>query len=76
MEVLKEEGHSKGSTLSYTWGRVGELDALMLLDPNSTHNFFSIELTSKLGICDFVMGDTILANGAFKEQEVSIIPLI
>ena len=64
MEVLKEEGHSKGSSLSYARGKVREVNALFLFDPNSTHNFF----TTKLGIHDFKMGDTIQANGTFKVQ--------
>ena len=53
-----------------------QLDALILFESNSTHNFISIKLATKLGIHDFEMGDTILACGAFKGQEVSITPLI
>ena len=42
----------------------------------STHNFISHELEIKLGLDEFEMGDFILVDGAFKGQEVSIIPLI
>ena len=53
-----------------------ELDVFILFDPNSTHNFAFIDLATKLGAHDFEMGDTIIANGVFKRQEVSLTPLI
>ena len=55
VEVLKEEGNSKGANLSYAWGKVRELDALILLEPRSTHYFISHELELNLGIHDFKM---------------------
>ena len=76
VEVLKEEGSSKGALLSYIWGKVLDHDALILFDLGSTHNFISHELALKLGIHEFKMGDHIQANGAFKGQEVSVTPLI
>ena len=76
VEVLKKEGNSKGENLSYTWGKVRELDALKLFDLVSTHNFISHELALKLGIHEFERDDFIQANGSFKGQEVSITPLI
>ena len=56
---LKESGHSKGSPLSYSWGKIKEDDSLILFDPNSTHNFKSTKLATKLGIHDFEMGEAI-----------------
>ena len=66
MEVLKDEGNSKGLNLSYAWGKVTKLYALTLFDPNSTHNFILHELALKLGIHE--MGDVIQAKGAFKGE--------
>ena len=71
VEVLEEEGSSKGALLSYLWGKVREHDALILFVLGSTHNFISQELALKLGIHDFEMGEEILANGAFKGQKSS-----
>ena len=62
--------------MSYAWGKVREHDALILFDPRSIHNFISHELALKLGIHEFDMGDHILANCAFKGQEVLVTPLI
>ena len=76
MEVLKDERHSKGSTLPYAWDKVRELDCLILFDLGSTHNLIFIEVDTTMGIHDFEMGDTIQANGAFKGQEVLITSLI
>ncbi|MCO5604259.1 hypothetical protein L7F22_058422 [Adiantum nelumboides] len=76
MEALQEDGHCKGSLLSYAWGKVREHDALILFDPGSTHNFISVELATKLGIHDFEMGNVMNVDGAFKGQEVSVTPLI
>ena len=73
---MKEEGNPKGAHLSYVWGKVRELDAFILFDPGSTHNFISHDLALKLGIHDFETGDVIQADGAFKGQEVSVTPLI
>ena len=75
IEVLKEEGNSKGAHLSYAWGKVREYDALIHFDPGSTHNFISHELALKLGIHEFEMGDCNQVVGTFKGQEVSITPL-
>ena len=41
VEVLKEEGNPKRAHSSYAWGKVRELDALILFDPGSTHNSIS-----------------------------------
>ena len=77
IEVLKEEGNSKGAHLSYAWwGKVREHDALILFDPGSTHNFISQELALKLGIHEFEMGDRIQVDGTFKGQEVLSITLL
>ena len=65
VEPLKEEGHYKGSPLSYAWEKVREHDALILYDPGSTHNFISTELATKLGIHDFEMGDVVKARWSF-----------
>ncbi|MCO5610830.1 hypothetical protein L7F22_065072 [Adiantum nelumboides] len=76
VEAPKEEGHCKGSPLSYAWGKVREHDAFILFDLGSTHNFISLELETKLGVQDFEMGDAMKADGAFINQEVSVTPLI
>ena len=76
MEALKEDGHYKGSPLSYAWGKVREHDALILFDPGSTHNFISTELATKLGIHPHEMGKMVDADGPFKGQEVPVTPLI
>ena len=76
VEAQKEDGHCKGSKLSYAWGKVREHDALILFDPGSTHNFISNELATKLGIHDFEMGEVVSADGAFKGQETPVTPLI
>ncbi|MCO5581830.1 hypothetical protein L7F22_035719 [Adiantum nelumboides] len=76
VEAPKEEVHCKGSLLSYAWGKVREHDAFILFDPNSTHNFISLELAAKLGVQDFEMGDAIKVDGAFIGQDVSVTPLI
>ena len=76
IEFLKDKENSKGSSLSYAWGKIREHDALTLFDPGSTHKFISIELAIKLGIHDFEMGEVLQANGAFKGQEVLVTPLI
>ena len=76
MKALQEDCHHSGSSLSYAWGKVQEHDALILLDPGSTHNFISTHLANKLGICDFEMGKVIKADGAFQGQEVLVTPLI
>ena len=80
---MKEEGNSKGAILSYAWGKVRELYALLLFDLGSTHNFISHELALKLGILalklgihDFEMGDVFQANGAFKGQSILVTLLI
>ncbi|MCO5553269.1 hypothetical protein L7F22_006790 [Adiantum nelumboides] len=73
----KDEGHCKGSPLSYAWGNVREHDALMLFDLDSIHNLTSKELATRLGIHDIDMGDATKADGStFKGQEVSITSLI
>ena len=74
IEALKEKRNSKGANLSYVWGKVREHDALILLDPRSTHNFISHELALKLGMFERV--DLIHADGAFKGQGVLVTPLI
>ena len=76
VEALKEEGHYKGSPLSYAWGKVREHDALIVFEPRPTHNFVSTELATKIGIHDFEMGEVVKADGSFNGQEVSVTPLI
>ncbi|MCO5608484.1 hypothetical protein L7F22_062694 [Adiantum nelumboides] len=76
VEALQEDGHCKGSPLSYAWGKVREHDALILYDPGSTYNFISVKLATKIGIHDFEMGDVMKADGDFKGQEVLVTPLI
>ena len=61
-----EDGYSKGSLLSYAWGKVREHDTFILFDPGSIHNFYSTKLATKLGIHDFEMGEATQADGAFK----------
>ncbi|MCO5548770.1 hypothetical protein L7F22_002232 [Adiantum nelumboides] len=76
VEALQEDGHCKGSPLFYAWEILREHDALMLFDPGSTHNFIFVDLTTKLGILDFEMGDAMKADGAFKGHKVLVTPLI
>ena len=76
MEALKEDGHCKGSPLSYAWGKVREHDALILFDPGSTHNFISNELATKLGIHPHEMGKMVDTDGPFKGKKVPVTPLI
>ena len=64
------------SQLLYTWGRVRDQSAFMLLDPGSTHNFISVELAQRLGINAKDMGPPLHALGAFEGQEVPVTPLI
>ena len=67
IQAPKEDGHCKGAPLSHTWSKVREHDALILFDPGSTHNFISHELaTTKLGIHDFEMGESMSVDAAFK----------
>ena len=60
------------SQLLYTWGRVQDQSAFILLDPGSTHNFISVELAQKLGINDEEMGPPVQALGAFEGQKVLV----
>ena len=60
----------------YTWGRVWDQSAFILLDLGSTHNFISVELTQKLGINGEDMGPPLQALGAFEGQQVPVTPLI
>ena len=39
-----DEAVQSSSQLLYTWGRVRDQSAFILLDPSSTHNFISVEL--------------------------------
>ena len=64
------------SQLLYTWRRVQDQSAFMLLDPGSTHNFISVELAQRLGINDKDMGPPLQALGAFEGQQVPVTPLI
>ena len=57
MEVLKEEGNFKGAKLSYAWGKIRELDALILFDLGSTHSLILHELALKFEIHESKMGD-------------------
>ena len=54
------------SQLLYTWGRVRDQNAFILLDLGSTHNFISIELVQRLGINTQEMGPPLQALGAFE----------
>ena len=49
----------------YVWGKVRELDALILFDLGFTHSFISHELALKLGIHEVDMGDVIQVDGVF-----------
>ena len=64
------------SQLLYTWGRVRDQSAFILLDLGSTHNFISVELAQKLGINAEDMGPPLQALGAFEGHYVLITPLI
>ena len=46
------------------------------MDPRSTHNMISSELTQKLGIKTKELGTTMNVSGAFKGQKVVVTPLI
>ena len=73
VEALKGKGHCcKGSLLSYAWGNVREHITLILFDFESTHNFISNKLATKLGVHDFEMGKVVKMDGAFKGQEILI----
>ena len=76
VKALEEDCHHRDSSLSYTWGKVREHDALIFFCPGSTHNFISTNLATKIGIHDFEMGKVIKIDGAFQGQEVSITPFI
>ena len=71
-----EDGYSKGSLLSYAWGKVREHDAFILFDLVSMHNFILTKLATKLSIHDFEIGEATQADRAFKGQEVLVTPLI
>ena len=64
------------SQLLYTWGRVRDQSAFMLLDLGSTHNFISVELAQRLGINAEDMGPPLQALGAFEGQQVPVTTLI
>ncbi|MCO5569291.1 hypothetical protein L7F22_023003 [Adiantum nelumboides] len=66
----------EASQLCFAWGKVRDMNSLILFDPGSTHNFISIELAQKLGIQTEEMGTALEASGAFKGQHVSVTPLI
>ncbi|WP_447383724.1 retropepsin-like aspartic protease, partial [Streptococcus pseudopneumoniae] len=56
VEAPQEDVQSKGSSLSYAWGKVREHDSLILFDNGSTHNLISLELAEKLGVRPQEMG--------------------
>ena len=64
------------SQLLYTWERVRDKSAFILLDPSSTHNFISVELAQRLGIGVEEMGPPRRALGAFEGHQVLVTPLI
>ena len=64
------------SQLLYTWGRVRDQSAFILLDPSSTHNIILDDLAQKLGINAKEMGPPLQALGAFEDQQVLVTPLI
>ena len=75
--VLTEDMHDQEqSRLCYAWGKVRDMDSLILFDPGSTHNFISTELAAKLGINEHEMGYAMDAEGAFVGQKVPVTPLI
>ncbi|MCO5591604.1 hypothetical protein L7F22_045593 [Adiantum nelumboides] len=76
IEDLHEDGHCKGSPLSYACRKVRDHDALILFALGFTHSFISVKLVTRLGIHDFEMGNSMKADGAFKGQDVLVIPLI
>ncbi|MCO5604577.1 hypothetical protein L7F22_058745 [Adiantum nelumboides] len=61
--------------LCFAWGKVRDMNSLILFDPGSTHNFISIELAQKLEIQIKEMGTALEASGAFKGQYVPVTPL-
>ena len=56
------------SQLCYTWGRIRDQSAFILLDPSTTHNFIAVELAQRLGINVEEMEPTLQALGAFEGQ--------
>ncbi|MCO5557823.1 hypothetical protein L7F22_011395 [Adiantum nelumboides] len=64
------------SQLCFAWGKIRDMNSLILFDPGSTHNFISIELAQRLGIQTEEMGTVLEASGAFKGQYVPVTPLI
>ncbi|MCO5596075.1 hypothetical protein L7F22_050133 [Adiantum nelumboides] len=66
----------EASQLCFAWGKVRDMNSLILFDPGSTHNFIFIELAQKLGIQTKEMGIAFEASGAFKGQYVPVTPLI
>ncbi|MCO5594398.1 hypothetical protein L7F22_048428 [Adiantum nelumboides] len=66
----------EASQLCFAWGKVRDMNSLILFDPGSTHNFISIELAQKLGSQTKEMGTALEASGAFKGQYVPVTPLI
>ncbi|MCO5547351.1 hypothetical protein L7F22_000800 [Adiantum nelumboides] len=66
----------EASQLCFAWGKVRDMNFLILFDTGSTHNFISIELAQMLGIQTEEMGTTLEASGAFKGQYVTVTPLI
>ncbi|MCO5609672.1 hypothetical protein L7F22_063903 [Adiantum nelumboides] len=52
----------EASQLCFAWGKVRDMNSLILFDPGSTHNFISIELAQKLGIQTEEIGTTLEAS--------------
>ena len=75
--VLTEDMHyQEQSCLCYAWGKVRDMDSLILFDPGSTHNFISMELTAKLVINEHEMDYAMDAKGKFVGKKVPVTPLI
>ena len=76
-KILYPSKEAKGaSRLCFAWGKIRDVNSLILFDPGSSENFISTELAQKLGIQTEEMGMAIEAQGAFKGQQVPVTPLI
>ncbi|MCO5600400.1 hypothetical protein L7F22_054512 [Adiantum nelumboides] len=55
----------EASQLCFAWGKVRDMNSLILFDPGSTHNFISIELAQRLRIQTEEMGTALEASVLF-----------
>ena len=72
----KEQETKRFTSLCYVWGKVRDQNALILLDPRSTHNFISQELAQHLGIHTKELGLPLQEMRAFEGEEVLVTPMI